>query len=1244
MPGGMEWVVIASMLVGIVVMSAYPIITLILLNRPECVGAWHKKRVLSVGNGAKKSLPKVCAWYSLHLMKLGTQIGSPARGETAVHSSGGKAPGFALVVTLVLMILLAVLCVSLLTLSSVALRTSAQTSAQATARDNARMALLIAIGDLQKSLGDDRKITATADIAGKADGSQLAVGESPGNGKNIDASAKGLSGVQPGTRYWTGVFSNADNPKQTFTKTPASRLERWLVSGNQPTGLTPASASCVVKADGTAANPSLAAVLVGPKTVGSGAGSLDRYVAAPIVPVSAKPGGQISGGYAYWIGDEGVKARINMERSNDDSSSYASLVAQRRGWETVEGFAGYPTPQGNADSDVRKIISLPTSGLFLPALRVGNPSPEQATFHSATEASRGLLVNTLDGGLRVDLTAAFKADLPATAPAGAFDNYPVKGGRVIPETPFSRLNNLTWDHLQEFCKLRERMSGGKLIVRERSGPGSIPITPIIVDFRILMGVRAKPATTDPNSSSFQFNPCGKFAVTIANPYPFPLVWEKDLEFEVKNQTPAGNLPARIWQFGSGNGACIFISRNGNDEPAVFNQAMFTVAKGQLEPGEARAYTISSNVVRPKALATARTVVPMAPFVQAVPFDFNRCVEVDTGFPRNIPVTIDVREGGTTTLIVLEMRLAGGGGSNNWLQQIEGCELDNAYFIPNQRSFDLVPTRNLKGPVPLMLYSYQVSQPGTDYIPLMPAGYQMGQRSSTVRTFADFNLRAGSVQKTIASYNPPPFFAESNNSRSQLPFEPGGDTGTGFTRNLVGSPLNWGHAGVSGSNKVVLYSVPGQFVSLAQLQHADLTNDEVTCSVGHQPGSAFGNSYATPFVKRDLVSQVRADYRINWYTNVQMIPRSYFDISHILNNSLWDRYFFSSIPTGGTIPENPTLTTSTAAGIVDLQNPSQAAAGLMVEGAFNINSTDRNAWKTFLASSRYFKHSTDTNTPTEATFPRSLEQPEKHALPATGKENDSYSGYRRLSDNELDALATEIVKQVRRRGPFVSISHFVNRALVGINTEPELSRSGALQLALDESGVNISIDGARKGLKSIDSGTERVTLAQKEGQPRADFDGGGRSNRPPSYSANLDGVQDWALTSQDLNFGAVASIIADRGMLKNGTGSPTALEREQGYRSTGIPGWVTQADVLQVIGSAISARSDTFRIRTMGQARDAAGNVIATAYCEAIVQRTAAFVDSANPAFTPQAKLNTTNQTYGRKFEIASFRWLSSDEI
>ena len=56
-----------------------------------------------------------------------------------------KTKGFALIITISMMILLALLAVGLLTLSTVALRSAGQADAMATARANARMALMLAI-------------------------------------------------------------------------------------------------------------------------------------------------------------------------------------------------------------------------------------------------------------------------------------------------------------------------------------------------------------------------------------------------------------------------------------------------------------------------------------------------------------------------------------------------------------------------------------------------------------------------------------------------------------------------------------------------------------------------------------------------------------------------------------------------------------------------------------------------------------------------------------------------------------------------------------------------------------------------------------------------------------------------------------------------------------------------------------------------------------------------------------------
>lgn len=1183
-------------------------------------------------------------------------LNGPNRMPVAGHRNG-----FALIVTISLMVLLVVIGLGLLSLSVIALRSQRVTGASSVARANARLALLIAIGDLQRAAGPDQRVTATADIAGADDGTPVGAAQNPVNSLALDGTEIGLSSVQSGTRYWTGVFSNRDDPNQIYKKTPAARIERWLVSGSQdpaansPT-ITPAHEACAVGSNGSVSDNTKAAVLVGPNTVGTGSDSQDQYVAAPMVAMDSSAIGGLKGGFAYWIGDEGVKARINMARENDELDSYHSLVAQRRGWETVDGFADYPTPAGDADRQLPGIVTLPTSEVLIPSLRGGDPSPRQSVFHSATTESRGLVVDTLNGGTRVDLTAAFSQGLPNSMPPGAYDNYPVSGGRVIPTQAASRLRHLNWDHLEDFYKRGTSLSGDRLKVSERTGPANAAIAPIITDFRILMGVRLK-ADSDRGRDTGRYKPsaCGQFAVTIANPYSVPLEWDRDLEFEIKNMTPYPNRnrPSRIWQIQS----CVYIPRDGSldrpgREPAVFNQALFRIGKDRLKPGEARAYTISGRILRTTRNANRPMVVTLSPVSRAAA-SFNNCVEMETDTTITLPKTMDVRESWQTTLVALEMRLSGSRGRYTWLRRMEGFELDNGYFSPNQRRFLSTDAPYFRrGPIALMLYSFQISQPGIDYLAedLMPRGYEMGQRSSTLRTFADFNLQATNIHKPITSYNPPPYFMESNDNKNQLGGslirDAAGRVGPGFTRNMFTNPLYWGRSPKSGSTRTVLFSIPRQFSSLAQFQHADLTNDDLALSVGHQPGNAVGNSYATPFVKRTSIEQRRTDYVLQGSQNprggADQNPRTYYDISHILNNSLWDRYFFSTIPSSGSTPENPTLFVAPGTGNVDFGNPAESASGLMIDGAFNINSTDKNAWKAFLASAKYLDHSADRGSISEAAFPRSLEQPEPSDIPPSGDHNDSFSGYRRLTDEELENLAIEIVRQVRLRGPFVSLSHFVNRALADINKERELTRCGALQFALDESGINISHDGRRNGFRNIEAESsgrwhgDRVTLAEKQGAPRADLDGGDLSDRPTDVDRRN---PDWAMTSRDNNFGAVASIIADREMLLD-----SDMRDEQGYRSTGIPGWVTQADVLQVIGPAISARSDTFRIRTCGQARNKDGKVIATAYAEAIVQRQPGFVDPANRPHDRVDVLNETNLTYGRRFEIVSFRWLSSQEI
>ena len=96
---------------------------------------------------------------------------------------------------------------------------------------------------------------------------------------------------------------------------------------------------------------------------------------------------------------------------------------------------------------------------------------------------------------------------------------------------------------------------------------------------------------------------------------------------------------------------------------------------------------------------------------------------------------------------------------------------------------------------------------------------------------------------------------------------------------------------------------------------------------------------------------------------------------------------------------------------------------------------------------------------------------------------------------------------------------------------------------------------------------------------------------------------------------------------------------------GAPGYLTQADLLNVLGNAATPRSDTFTIRGYGEARDPAGKILAHATCEAVVQRFPEWIDPSDPVETTPDKLNSqANKTFGRRFLISSLRWLNPNEI
>lgn len=298
---------------------------------------------------------------------------------------------------------------------------------------------------------------------------------------------------------------------------------------------------------------------------------------------------------------------------------------------------------------------------------------------------------------------------------------------------------------------------------------------------------------------------------------------------------------------------------------------------------------------------------------------------------------------------------------------------------------------------------------------------------------------------------------------------------------------------SGQSHVVLYDVPrGPLVSLGQLQHAQFSR------YAYEPAFAFGNSYANLRIPLDRI-------KVDDFMAIQDFTM--FDLSYGLNTALWDDYFFSTIgrdyltPTGSgdlddsfdldllasgeqalpnpryrVIPQPGDASFKTILDSAGEDGPRALAARVGIEGAFNVNSTSAVAWKAVLASMADFEFPTISPDggrvswaePTGIRFP-SL----GHVLTSAGWERgdgplkrDFWQGYRKISEEELDDLAEEIVKEIRLRGPFRSFADFVNR-------DPDSSdynqqRKGPLQTALDRT-LNSDLVGEIGGTASKPEG-------------------------------------------------------------------------------------------------------------------------------------------------------------------------------
>ena len=128
--------------------------------------------------------------------------------------------------------------------------------------------------------------------------------------------------------------------------------------------------------------------------------------------------------------------------------------------------------------------------------------------------------------------------------------------------------------------------------------------------------------------------------------------------------------------------------------------------------------------------------------------------------------------------------------------------------------------------------------------------------------------------------------------------------------------------------------------------------------------------------------------------------------------------------------------------------------------FNVNSTSVEAWKAVLGSLKNRPIVVRSESGVESIAAKDGNTPVANigaprdviAEDASASDPEQWYGRRTLTDDEISSLAEGIVKEIRKRGPFLSLADFVNRR---VGTDKELARAGAIQSALDSEDVTIN---------------------------------------------------------------------------------------------------------------------------------------------------------------------------------------------
>jgi hypothetical protein len=1114
------------------------------------------------------------------------------------------------------------LLISMSSLLQVEHQASAQSKQRILARNNALLGLKIALGETQRYLGPDARVSARIEIY------------------DDDPTTDAIEGIN--NRWLTSVWSS---------KAP-NQLPRQLISGIRQSDFDPEIA---VEYPSGYLNPRSDA-LAAPGTDDTVA-ELYTDASRPENDLRAsketiESGGNAgSGEFAWIVIDEGIKAKFRPHHSpvaiELNRPAYANSSTQSTEFYAIDHYEemSHLTFGSPGWDNAQRIHEL--SDLDHLATTPANPISGRV-IHDATNHSAGIIAKTtfdpgteMWGGLKRDLTNAFR-------PSGI---DPILDNRTIfpaESTLAGDSGGPLWNQLYDWVNLTPANSASGFDAAYSDVPfvgNRSPIHPVLTlaQMHVNLLIVEEP-TPGQYAIWYYFRP----AFVLWNPYNAEISGSGGT-WIVDSQLSFSKAPELKWKHRvelrpldrSSGDPVVKFPTTGSVEGGEFYQsiAMLTPPNGRIpfelnlnrnmRAGEAIVFSPSEPYTQVDDGVTAWTLKPG--FRGGFCFAFKVPDSVFTLDTANYEISLihtisDQRVSGVIRLARSESEL-----ETSPLQHIDRLNC-SGFDSPSKRDSLYAVTNEQLSP-----YRQTVAQNSIEDIHANFA-YRAGMKFAQSRLEIYESANPSSIEyfrtQWLEDYDPTATYS----GRSPLEYEArsGNNGGTSENPSWIadfflteelsadlsdpdiptdGDNAFLGFSDASGAaiTRAALFHLPRsplEIRSIGDLMHARLSlakNANEATSFwkwgNTQPAYAIGNSTASPYLNPGQT------FRDTWpdFNPPGFGPPVYYDMPWQLNSALWDDYFFSAVPEQADrsfplVSENNRILSAIGNESAALDSMVDAASELMIDGAFNVNSTSVAAWESLLGTflgSEVATTGDTTRTFADASpwlrhrYPQSFGvDPKLGTLP---EDSSAYSGFRALSRTEIRDLSEAIVEQVKLRGPFTSLAEFVNRAPVPTShisrmiDEPEAwQKKGALQAAIDNSGINSAFyDAPNSNAYSVEAPDELYKDSIANSRYFKEF-----------YR------------------GAMAGSLA-----------------------ANAPGYLSQADLLAKLGSVLAVRSDTFRIRAYGEARNSTGTESTQAWCEAIIQRIPEKIDP-----TENVTDGDRADGFGRRFIIKSFRWLQPDEV